>query len=140
VEGMNTARIDKSYMDLVRKFPLIPLREKSEFEEAVKVMKNLAYRRSSLSSGEADYLTVLGDLIAQYEKRLPRLAEEMTPRDSLSFLMESNRLTQTDLVEFVGHKSNLSAFLNGHRGLSKRAATRLAEYFKVSPAVFLPRE
>ena len=70
-------------MELVREFPLVPLRHKSEFEEAIKVMKRLAYRRSSLSNGEADYLTVLGDLIAQYEKKLPRLAQEMTPREAL---------------------------------------------------------
>lgn len=137
---MNTARVDKAYMELVREFPLVPLRDKSEFDEAIKVMKRLAYRRSSLSNGEADYLTVLGDLIAQYEKKLPRLAEEMTPREALTFLMESNGLAQADLVEYVGYKSNLSAFLSGHRGLSKRAACRLAEYFKVSPALFLPKE
>lgn len=137
---MNTARVDKAYMELVREFPLVPLRDKSEFDEAIKVMKRLAYRRSSLSSGEADYLTVLGDLIAQYEKRLPRLAAEMTPREALTFLMESNGLAQADLVEYVGYKSNLSAFLSGHRGLSKRAACRLADYFKVSPALFLPKE
>ena len=136
---MNTARADKAYMALVKEFPLVPLRDKDEFEEAVKVMKRLAYRRNSLSSSEADYLTVLGDLIAQYEKRLPQLAEEMTPREALAFLMESNGLAQVDLVEYVGYKSNLSAFLSGHRGLSKRAACRLAEYFKASPALFLPK-
>ncbi|MBC8000203.1 MAG: hypothetical protein IAF58_19770, partial [Leptolyngbya sp.] len=122
---MNTTRADKGYMELVREFPLVPLRDKSEFDNAIKVMKRLAYRRSTLSSGEADYLTVLGDLIAQYESRLPRLASEMTPREALAFLMESNGLAQADLVEYVGYKSNLSAFLSGHRGLSKRAACRL---------------
>lgn len=137
---MSTARVDKAYMELVRKFPLIPLRNKSEFDEAITVMKRLAYRQISLSSGEADYLSVLGDLIAQYENRLPRLAGEMTPRESLAFLMSSNGLAQSDLVKYVGHKSNLSAFLNGHRGLSKRAACRLAEHFKVSPALFLPAD
>lgn len=136
---MNTSRVDKAYMTLIREFPLVPLRAKSDLEQAVSVMKRLAYRRSSLSSGEADYLTVLGDLIAQYEKRLPRLAEEMTPQEALTFLMEANGLAQADLVEYVGHKSNLSAFLSGNRGLSKRAASRLAEYFKVSPALFLPK-
>jgi HTH-type transcriptional regulator / antitoxin HigA len=137
---MNTARVDDAYMELVREFPLVPLRDKSELEEAVTVMKRLVYRRSTLSSGEADYLTVLGDLIAQYEKRLPRLAEGMTPQEALVFLMETNGLAQTDLVEYVGYKSNLSAFLSGNRGLSKRAACRLGEYFKVSPALFLPKE
>ena len=137
---MNTARDDDAYMKLVREFPLVPLREKSDFDGAVRVMKRLAFRRSSLSSGEADYLTVLGDLIAQYEKRLPRLAKDMTPQEALIFLMEANGLAQSDLVEYVGYKSNLSAFLSGHRGLSKRAACRLAEYFKVSPALFLPKD
>lgn len=95
---------------------------------------------NDLSKGQADYLSVLGDLIIQYERNLPRLAKKSTPQEALLFLMESNDLVQADLVEFVGHKSNLSAFLNGHRGLSKRAAIRLADYFKVSPTLFLPRE
>ena len=137
---MSTARIDKEYMELITKFPLVPLREKSVFEEAIKVMKQLAYRRDTLTSGEADYLTVLGDLIAQYEKQLPRLSDEMTPQEAVAYLMETNGLAQSDLVEYVGYKSNLSAFLNGHRSLSKRAASRLAQYFKVSPALFLPKD
>ncbi|HEY9867607.1 MAG TPA: hypothetical protein V6D08_00245 [Candidatus Obscuribacterales bacterium] len=137
---MNTARVDKAYMELVRAFPLVPLRDKSQLQQAVRIMKELAYRRNTLTHGEADYLAVLGGLIAQYEKRLPRLAEEMTPREALAYLMEINGLAQADLVEFVGYKSNLSAFLNGHRGLSKRAACRLAEYFRVSPALFLSKE
>ena len=137
---MNTARIDRRYMELVRRFPLVPIRSKSQFEAAIHVMKALAYRLENLSSGEADYLAVLGDLIAQYEKRLPELSDQMTPQEALAYLMEANGLAQSDLVEYVGHKSNLSAFLSGHRGLSKLAARRLAEFFSVSPVLFLPRE
>ncbi|HEY9679113.1 MAG TPA: hypothetical protein V6C76_13975 [Drouetiella sp.] len=137
---MNTAKIDPTYLDLIVKFPLVPLRRKSEFDEAIKIMKELAYRRSTLTSGEADYLSVLGELIAQFERKLPKLAEDITPQEALVFLMESNNLAQADIVEFVGQKSNLSAFLNGHRGLSKRSACRLAEFFKVSPALFLAND
>jgi hypothetical protein len=35
----------------------------------------------------------------------------MTPQEALVFLMEEKELAQANLVEFVGHKSNLSAFL-----------------------------
>ena|ERR1700733_3814335 len=133
---MNTAQ-KKEYLQLVSDFPLVPLRSESQFEEAVKVMKKLASRISKLSNGESDYLCVLGDLIAQYEKRLPRLAPEMSPQETLEYLMEANGLSQADLVHCVGYKSNLSSFLHGKRGLSKRAAMRLAEYFKVSPVLFL---
>ena len=137
---MSTAKVDKSYLDLVRSFPLVPVRNRSDLARAIEVMKKLASRRSSLTSGESDYLAVLGDLIAQYETRLPQLANKMTPQEALKYLMEVNGLVQSDLVQFVGHKSNLSAFLNGHRGLSKRAACRLAEYFRVSPDLFISME
>lgn len=137
---MSIARLDKAYIELVKTFPLIPLREKKHFQDAVKVMKELAYRRDTLSQGESDYLSVLGDLILQYEKKLPQLDEQMSPREALCFLMDANGLTRKDILEFVGQKSNLSAFLNGHRGLSTRAACRLAEHFKVSPALFLSKD
>lgn len=137
---MSTARADNDYMQLVSAFPLIPLRTEKQFDEAIKVMKGVARRMASLSQGEADYLSVLGGLIQDYEAKLPRLDEKLSPQDALKYLMEVNGLAQTDLVEFVGHKSNLSAFLSGQRGLSKRAAANLAEYFKVSPGIFLPND
>jgi len=45
-----------------------------------------------------------------------------------------------DVTKAAEWKSFDSAFLSGNRRLSKRAACRLAEYFKVSPALFLPKE
>jgi HTH-type transcriptional regulator/antitoxin HigA len=136
---MNSLRADDNYRRLVALFPLVPLRDETHLNDAIVLMKELAYRRAELTSGEADYLSVLGDLIGQYERRLPKLGANMSPREALLYLMEVNNLTQADLVDLVGYKSNLSAFINGHRGLSKRAAVRLAEYFKVSPGLFLPR-
>ena len=56
---MNTARADNAYMKLVERFPLVPLRDEAQFEEAVRVMKELAYSRASLSTGQADYLLCL---------------------------------------------------------------------------------
>lgn len=138
--SMSAARIDNEFLTLVMEFPLTPLRTKHEFAEAVMIMKRLAKRLSSLSVGESNYLSELGDLIRSYELKLPALDKELSPQEALKFLMEENNLSQNALVEFVGYKSNLSAFLNGHRGLSKRAAARLAEYFHVSPALFLPKE
>jgi antitoxin component HigA of HigAB toxin-antitoxin module len=136
---MTTAKVDKGYFELIKEFPLVPLRDKSHFDTSVKLMKRLAYQRSELSRGESDYLAVLADLIAHYEKRLPPLADELSPQAALVYLMEQNGLTQSDLVQFVGHKSNLSAFLSGNRGLSKLAACRIAAHFRVSPALFLPK-
>lgn len=137
---MSIVRADDEYIELVRHFPLIPIRDDTQFEDAIKVMKGLAYRHAALTRAESDYLAVLGDLIAQYEKRLPRLTPDLTPVEALRYLMEINTLTQADLVPIVGHKSNLSAFLSGKRGLSKLNTMRLAERFKVSPSIFLSKD
>ncbi len=100
-------------------------------------MKELAYRAKDSSRAESDYLSVLGDLIAQYEKRLNLPQPKVSPVEALEYLMEMSGRTQAELALIIGHKSNLSAFLHGKRGLSKANAMRLAQYFKVSPALFL---
>ena len=125
------------YMQLIRLFPLAPIRSEAQFGKAIRVMKDLAYSRATLNRDQSDYLIVLSSLIAQYEKRLPRLATKMTPAEALTYLMEVNELSQKDLVPLVGHKSNLYSFLSGKRALSKASCVRLAEYFKVSPTLFL---
>lgn len=137
MNAMRQIKHNSEYMELVAQFPLVPIRSKQHFQEAVKVMKDLAYCRAALSEEASDYLSVLGDLIAKYENDLPQLAPDMTPREVVTYLMEINGLTQADLVPLVGYKSNLSAFLKGKRGLSKTAIMRLAEKFNVSPVIFL---
>lgn len=134
---MSTARAYLDYFELVQAFPLVPIRSRKHFEKAVKIMKRLASRSAELSRAQSDYLSVLGDLIAQYEERLPKLESNITPMQALKYLMEVNHLTQADLAPLVGHLSNLSAFLSGKRQLSKTATLRLSERFKVSPALFL---
>jgi len=134
---MNTTRVDAGYLQLVKRFPLIPIRDKKHFDAAIKIMKELSYKNESLSRPEADYLSVLSDLIFQYEKKHVEPPGEVTPVDALKYLMEVGGLKPSDLTPIVGHKSNLSAFLHGRRALSKGNALRLAEYFKVSPALFL---
>ena len=136
---MNAQRVDLEYFELVKAFPLVPIRDDKHLSQAVKVMKKLAFKREELSRGAADYLTVLGDLMAVYERRIPHLGTELTPAEAVQYLLDVNGLSQKDIVSFVGHKSNLSAFLAGQRGLSKVAAARLAAYFSVSPALFLPK-
>ncbi len=134
---MNTLRADNSYMRLVGQFPLVPIRNKSHLNAAIKVMKELSYKSKSLSQSEVDYLSVLGDLIAQYEKKHLAPSGKVTPIEALQYLMGVSGLKQSDLVPVVGHKSNLSAFLHNKRRLSKNNAMRLSQYFKVSPALFL---
>jgi HTH-type transcriptional regulator / antitoxin HigA len=135
---MRAVSATREYMNLAERFPLVPIANKQHLKEAIAVAKELA-SRESLRKEEHGYFLVLSDLIESYEKKSGRLGAKTTPAQALRYLMEENGLTQTDLVPIVGHKSHLSAFLHGKRGLSKTNAIKLAQRFKVSPMLFLPR-
>jgi antitoxin component HigA of HigAB toxin-antitoxin module len=46
-------------------------------------------------------------------------------------------MTQAELGRLLENRSLASQILNGHRQLSKTHIRKLADHFKVSPAVFL---
>ena len=52
--------------------------------------------------------------------------------------MEESGMTQADLGRLLGNRAVASLILNGHRQLSKTHIRKLANHFKVSPALFLP--
>jgi len=134
---MNTVRaVSEEYLNLIRKFPLMPIRTNNQLRQAAKVVDQLSDQLPHLSSSERAYFDVLCDLIKHFEDEQYKPGD-VTPREALKYLMEVNGLNLNDLVPIVRHKSHLSAFLNGKRSLSKGNALRLAERFKVSPALFL---
>jgi plasmid maintenance system antidote protein VapI len=55
--------------------------------------------------------------------------------------MRPNGLSQTELAKAVGiAQSTISAVLTGARSLTKGQILKLAGFFSVAPAAFLPRE
>ena len=59
-------RREHRYLDLVRRFPLRPLRSAADLDAAVAVVDELL-DRADLSDPEQDYLDVLSDQIEAYE-------------------------------------------------------------------------
>lgn len=55
----------------------------------------------------------------------------------LAYLMEAHQLKQSDLEYEIGSQSVVSDILSGKRSLNVRQIKRLAERFKLSPAVFI---
>ena len=85
----------------------------------------------------ASLLDLVGDIVDRYEREhFPMEAAE--PREVLRELMDGRGLKQTDLAGIVA-QSNLSAILAGRREISARLASRLAKFFGVSPALFVPK-
>jgi HTH-type transcriptional regulator/antitoxin HigA len=126
------------YLELVRQFPLRPLRTKADYTRATEVMDVLAVREEgALSRDERDYLDTLALLIEEYDSRRssPLPAE---PVEVLRHLMEAHDMNTSDLGRVIGSRGVASEILNGKRSLSKAHMARLAEKFHVDVGVFFP--
>jgi HTH-type transcriptional regulator/antitoxin HigA len=126
-------------MELVRLFPLRPIRSHAELDRANEVAGQLAERgEENLSTDEADYLDVLGDLIEKYEDTHLPMPEHTAPAVELRAYMDARGLSQAEVARAAAvSSSTVSEFLSGKRPLGKRPASRLAAFFGVPIGVFL---
>jgi HTH-type transcriptional regulator / antitoxin HigA len=136
-----SATISKQYLDLIKRFPLRPIRDERTLDAASAIFSELVMKGESRSTGENDYLDVLGKLIREYEEKNLPAVEKMTSQRALESLMEDNNLSQSELArKLEAPQSVFSEFLAGKRGLSKTLILKLADYFKVSPELFLSKK
>jgi HTH-type transcriptional regulator / antitoxin HigA len=125
------------YLKLVRLFPLRPIRSETELDRATSVIHTLL-DRNHLSAAEQDYLDVLGDLVERYETKHHAIGD-VSDADVLEHLLEARGTTQAAVARATGiAESRLSEGLRGKRLLTRAQITKLAAYFHVGPAVFLP--
>lgn len=125
----------RSYLTLVRRFPLRPIQSDVDLDRAIAMVDSLL-DRDKLDAGEQDYLDVLSDLIERYEDRTdpPR---DVSDAEMLRFLMEQQGVKQVELSRATGIvESTISAVLSGKRTLNRSQIGKLATYFHVSPSVF----
>jgi len=57
--------------------------------------------------------------------------------DLLRYLMDDRGMNASDLGRLLGDRSLGPKLLHGDRGLSKSHIRKLADYFSISPALFL---
>ena len=116
---------------------LRPIRGEPEYDRTVALMNRLL----DVVGDDEDHalsglLDLVGELVEDYDASHHAI-EASEPREVLRYLIELRGLRQGDLADIVA-QSNLSAILAGKRRISARLAGKLARYFKVSPAVFIP--
>ena len=136
----NATRPDRTlpatYFELVKRFPLIHVRDDAHLEAATAVIDRLL--REDLDEGGQEYLDALTDLVETYEAghvTIPDAPEA----DVLRALIRASGLTQPSLAKKVGiAQSTISAVLNGTRSLTKEQVVTLARHFGISSAAFLP--
>jgi len=123
------------YAELIRQFPLRPIRSDDELDEAIRVVDSLV-GRPALRPEEQDYLDVLSDLVERYEAEAHPIAP-LSDADMLQHLIEAKGVPQTEVARATGiADSTISEVLSGKRSLNRTHIGKLARYFAVSPEVF----
>jgi HTH-type transcriptional regulator / antitoxin HigA len=124
------------YLELIRQFPLRPIRCEAELDRAI-AMINALIDRDELTSDEDDYLDILGDIVEKYETEhhpMPPVSDA----EMLRHLIEAKDTTQAQVAAETGiAESTISAILAGKRGLNRKHIEVLARHFNVKPAVFM---
>jgi len=116
---------------------LRPIRSEAEYDRTVALMNTLLdIVGDKEGHALAGLLDLVGELVEDYESSHLAI-EPSEPREVLRYLIETRGLKQSDLAHIVP-QGNLSAILAGKRKISATLAGKLARYFKVSPAVFVP--
>ncbi len=136
-ENFDIEALQKTWMAFDRVAHLRPIRSDEEYERTVALMNNLLDivgddERHALSG----LLDLVGELVGDYDAEHFAI-EASEPKEVLRYLIETRGLKQGDLAEVVP-QSNLSAILAGKRKISATLAGKLAKFFNISPAVFVP--
>ena len=136
---MNTAvSIDaQKYARLLKRVLPVRIETQEEYERLLAQVEQLMERdEEELSPEESRLLDLLTTLIEQYEEQQYPMGP-VSPHDMLRHLMEARGLTHKDMWPLFGSKGVASEVLNGKRAISKTHAKKLAEFFHVSPALFI---
>ncbi len=129
--GFHAAR----YLELVRRFPLRPLRTDADLDAAVAVIDSLI-DQDELSPPEQDYLDVLSDLVEVYENEAVPI-KPVGDAAMLRLLIEGKGVTQAEAAKQAGiAESTVSEVLAGKRKLNRTQIGKLARYFHVEPGAF----
>src|SRR5437870_1288825 len=108
----------------------------AELERVAKSVEPLLDKGERRTREEEPLCRFLPRLIEDYQQ--PRRATpQLTPNDALAPLLQARNLRQVDLLPIFGSRSRISDAVNGKREISKAHARKLAEFFSVSPELFI---
>ena len=127
------------YMDLIKRFPLAPIRNARQLAQAHKVIDALSILgEDRLTPGQMDYLLVLGDLTAAYESpSVDEMTNDVTGLDLLKHLAEEHALSASDVGRIIGQRELGPKVLKGVRRISREHAKALGRHFGLPGEIFL---
>jgi HTH-type transcriptional regulator/antitoxin HigA len=130
------------YLELLKQYPPRPIHNKEEVENTEKVISSFLDKiildKIQLTIEEREYLCVLGALIYEYEETY-NVIPDIYGIELLKFLLELKNLQKQDLLSIFEDQSILDDIFDGQRELTDIHIQKLADFFKIPPALFFPR-
>jgi antitoxin component HigA of HigAB toxin-antitoxin module len=127
--------IPSSYAELIARFPLRPLHDEVDYDNALEAADALV-GLANLNEDQQDYLDVLTDIIQKYEAGRHPITGGGSPLETLKQMLNEQDMGASDLGRLLGNRPLGSAILRGERELSKAHIRILADHFKVSTDLF----
>jgi HTH-type transcriptional regulator/antitoxin HigA len=131
VTTLNPAKYGRLCADALPKV----IESDEEFDRLVEKMEALDRKKARTPEEEA-LSALLMKLIQDYDD-LHYPLPPSPPHKLIQYLMDQRHLKQADLLPVFGSRSIASDVINGKREPSKAHIRKLAEFFHVSPALFL---
>ncbi|MGH9753009.1 MAG: helix-turn-helix domain-containing protein [Blastocatellia bacterium] len=135
--GKKTAAVKfnkAKYRKLVADAVPVVVETEAENERLLAIIEPMMSRE--LTPEEEKLFDLLVKLVEDFEERHYPMGES-SPTEMLKFLMEQRDLRQRNIVHLLGSSGVASEVINGKRAISKNQAKALAEFFRVSPELFI---
>ena len=126
----------KKYADLLATALPHIIETEDDHKRMLAIIEPMMSRENDLSPEEVKLFDLLVRLIQDYEDRVHPI-EPAEPYLVLQHLMEARGVQQKDIVSLFGSSGRASEAINGVREISKAQAKALAEFFHVSPELFI---
>lgn len=114
------------------------IKTKEDYDEALKLIKDLVGRDPDPDSAEGEQLSLISTLLHDYEaKNFPSSAPD--PLEAIRFRMEQSGLQPADLIPYLGSRSRVSEILSGKRQLTVDMIRALSEGLGIPAKVLIRR-
>lgn len=134
---LRKSRAADEYLSLIREFPLRPIRNDVQHDQAMAMIRRLAIcDEGTLSPGAQDYLDTLTVLLEDFD-RLQKPWNRISGLELLQHLIANTGMNITELGKIIGSRTLASLILSGKREISKDVMHRLGAHFHLHPGAFL---
>lgn len=111
------------------------IKTKEQYNEYCTIHEKLTFTSYETNSDEIELIEILID---EFENRTISFSNKINPVQTLTYLLEVNNLSKSQLAKNLGVSRQLvTDILNYRRNISKTMANKLSEYFKMQLSAFI---